>query len=71
MIEKIRLQNFKLHKDTTLEIKPITIFIGQNNSGKSSIFQALQSITPAFYAGVIDLASSMLLRRKKFRLMTL
>ncbi len=44
MLEKIRLQNFKLHKDTNLEIKPITIFIGQNNSGKSSIFQALQLI---------------------------
>ncbi|GFO95846.1 hypothetical protein ig2599ANME_0027 [groundwater metagenome] len=44
MLEKIKLQNFKLHKDTTLEIKPITLFIGQNNSGKSSIFQALQLI---------------------------
>ncbi len=42
MFQKIRLQNFKLHKDTSLEIKPITLFIGQNNSGKSSIFQALQ-----------------------------
>ncbi len=28
MLEKIKLQNFKLHKDTTLEIKPITIDIG-------------------------------------------
>lgn len=44
MLQKIKLQNFKLHKDTTLEIKPITLFIGQNNSGKSSIFQALQLI---------------------------
>jgi predicted ATPase len=44
MFQKIRLQNFKLHKDTSLEIKPITVFIGQNNSGKSSIFQVLQLI---------------------------
>ncbi|VVB85074.1 AAA ATPase domain protein [uncultured archaeon] len=44
MLQKIRIQNFKLHKDTSLEIKPITLFIGQNNSGKSSIFQALQLI---------------------------
>ncbi|VVB92132.1 AAA ATPase domain protein [uncultured archaeon] len=44
MLQKIKLQNFKLHKDTSLEIKPITLFIGQNNSGKSSIFQALQLI---------------------------
>ncbi len=42
MLQKIKLQNFKLHKDTSLEIKPLTLFIGQNNSGKSSIFQALQ-----------------------------
>ncbi len=44
MLQKIKLQNFKLHKDTSLEFKPITLFIGQNNSGKSSIFQALQLI---------------------------
>jgi len=44
MLQKIKIQNFKLHKDTSLEIKPFTLFIGQNNSGKSSIFQALQLI---------------------------
>lgn len=44
MLQKIGIQNFKLHKDTLLEIKPITLFIGQNNSGKSSIFQLLQLI---------------------------
>lgn len=44
MLQKIGIQNFKLHKDTSLEIKPITLFIGQNNSGKSSIFQVLQLI---------------------------
>lgn len=42
MFQKIRLENFKLHKDTSLEIKPLTLFIGQNNSGKSSVLQALQ-----------------------------
>ncbi|MDP2768059.1 MAG: DUF3696 domain-containing protein, partial [Candidatus Methanoperedens sp.] len=31
-------------KDTSLEIRPITLFIGQNNSGKSSILQAIQLI---------------------------
>lgn len=44
MLQKVKLQNFKLHKNTSLEFKPITLFIGQNNSGKSSIFQALQLI---------------------------
>ncbi len=41
MIKSIRLKNFKLHEDTSIEAAPITIFIGPNNSGKSSIFQAL------------------------------
>src|SRR5208337_5361366 len=41
MLKTIRLKNFKLHEDTLIEAAPITIFIGPNNSGKSSIFQAL------------------------------
>ena len=41
MLKTIRLKNFKLHEDTSIEAAPITVFIGPNNSGKSSIFQAL------------------------------
>ncbi len=41
MLKSIRLKNFKLHEDTSIEAAPITVFIGPNNSGKSSIFQAL------------------------------
>ena len=41
MITKIALKNFKLHAATEIEGAPITVFIGPNNSGKSSIFQAL------------------------------
>src|SRR5208282_2872149 len=41
MLKTIRLRNFKLHEDTSIEAAPITVFIGPNNSGKSSIFQAL------------------------------
>ncbi len=41
MLKSIRLKNFKLHEDTPIEAAPITVFIGPNNSGKSSIFQAL------------------------------
>ena len=47
MITKVRLKNFKLHEDTTIEGLPITMFIGPNNSGKSSIFQALISLRQA------------------------
>jgi len=36
------LENFKLHKNTDIELKPITLLIGPNNSGKSSLFHSLQ-----------------------------
>jgi len=41
MLKRIGLKNFKLHADTAIDAAPITVFIGPNNSGKSSIFQAL------------------------------
>jgi energy-coupling factor transporter ATP-binding protein EcfA2 len=47
MLKSVRLKNFKLHKDTTIEAAPITVFIGPNNSGKSSIFQALLALRQA------------------------
>src|SRR3990167_72016 len=47
MITRVSLKNFKLHADTTIEAAPITVFIGPNNSGKSSIFQALLSLRQA------------------------
>jgi len=47
MLEKVELRNFKLHAHTSIDAAPITIFIGPNNSGKSSIFQALLSLRQA------------------------
>ncbi len=47
MLKEVRLKNFKLHEDTTIEVAPITVFIGPNNSGKSSIFQALLALRQA------------------------
>ena len=41
MITKLRLKNFKSHKDTQLEMRPLTLISGVNNTGKSSILQAL------------------------------
>ncbi len=42
MLTKINVEGFKLHASTSIEAKPITIFIGPNNSGKSSLIQAIQ-----------------------------
>ena len=41
MIDKISLKNFKAFKDAEIEIKPITIFVGPNNGGKSSFIQSI------------------------------
>lgn len=42
MLQRMFLKNFKLHKNTDMELKPITLLIGPNNSGKSSLFHILQ-----------------------------
>src|ERR671921_292587 len=42
MIKDIQLKNFIAHKDTKIEFcKGITIFLGHNGSGKSSIIDAV------------------------------
>src|SRR5258708_5810158 len=41
MLNSVTLKNFKLHKSTKIEAAPLTVLIGPNNSGKTSIFQAL------------------------------
>src|SRR3712207_3119279 len=47
MIKKIMLNNFLCHKNTTINFNPgITVFVGHNGSGKSSI---IDSITFALF----------------------
>lgn len=42
MIVYLRCQNFRCFRDTgALELAPLTLLVGENNSGKSSIIQAL------------------------------
>jgi predicted ATPase len=47
MLTRVLLKNFKLHAETEIEFAPITVFIGPNNSGKSSVFQALLALRQA------------------------
>ncbi|WEK17937.1 MAG: AAA family ATPase [Candidatus Pedobacter colombiensis] len=42
MIEKIQIRNFKNISDLTLELENLNVLVGSNNSGKSSILQAIQ-----------------------------
>ena len=41
MIKSLRLNNYKAFKDVTIPIKPLTILLGANSVGKSSITQML------------------------------
>ena len=41
MIESITLKNYKAFEDVTIPIKPLTILLGANSVGKSSIIQML------------------------------
>ena len=50
MISSLELRNFKSLVDAKIEFRKLTLLMGPNNSGKSSVFQALgflkQSIPP-------------------------
>ena len=39
------IKNFKIHRDTKLDLFPNTVFVGPNSGGKSSIFDALISFS--------------------------
>jgi len=43
-LTKVKIQNFRSLYDVELELKPITILIGPNASGKSNLFKALRLI---------------------------
>src|SRR6516162_9599801 len=51
MLNSVRLRNFKLHEDTKIDTPPVTVFIGPNNSGNCSIFQAVLALRQAVSRG--------------------
>jgi predicted ATPase len=48
MIDQIHIENFKSHKDTTLQLGNLTLLCGQNGVGKSSIIQSLLLLRQTF-----------------------
>lgn len=40
-IHEIVLRNYSIHKDTRIELSPITVLVGPNGSGKSALFNGL------------------------------
>jgi energy-coupling factor transporter ATP-binding protein EcfA2 len=41
MLHEVAVQNFKIHRNTSVSLAQVTVFIGPNSSGKSSLFQSL------------------------------
>lgn len=49
MIGSVHIQNFKSIRDLTLEPKRVNVFIGEPNSGKSNLLEALAFFSPGVY----------------------
>src|SRR5437667_10248171 len=45
MVRKIEFQNFMSLKDVTIDLDPLTIFVGPNAAGKSAIFKGLVALS--------------------------
>jgi predicted ATPase len=43
MIKTLRIENYRCLRDVTIELEPLTVFVGANASGKSSVFAALHA----------------------------
>jgi predicted ATPase len=42
MLKRLSIQNFKSLKDVTLDLQPVNLLIGPNNSGKTNLLKALE-----------------------------
>lgn len=63
ILNRVKLRNFKSVRDASIEIKPLTILLGTNSAGKSTLLQALALAAQNFREGStfgFDLNSSSL-----------
>src|SRR6185437_2798899 len=44
MITKLHVQNFKCLRDVSVELRPFTVLIGKNDTGKSSLLEAIHTL---------------------------
>jgi predicted ATP-dependent endonuclease of OLD family len=42
MITDLTIENFKGHRDTRLSLKQLTMLVGDNGSGKTSVLEAIR-----------------------------
>ena len=47
MIKKIHIENYKCYKKSSLSFKDVTVIVGSNNAGKSTLIEALRLVSYA------------------------
>lgn len=52
MIDKISIKNFKAIQAATIKLSDISVFVGNNGSGKSSVIEALQTLQNVLLHGL-------------------
>ncbi|MEM7532056.1 MAG: AAA family ATPase [Chloroflexota bacterium] len=52
MIKKVWVKNYRSLEDVAVELEPITIFVGENGSGKSNMVDVLRFMREAFLLGL-------------------
>lgn len=40
-LKRLEIRNYMVHRSTSIELDPVTVFVGPNNGGKSALFDAL------------------------------
>ena len=51
MITRLGLRNFKGFREQSFDLAPITVFVGRNGTGKSSVLQALAFLKQSSIGG--------------------
>ena len=51
MLQRFGLRNFKAFRQQSFDLAPITVFVGRNGTGKSSVLQALALLKQSSKAG--------------------
>jgi predicted ATPase len=55
MISKLAIRNFKAHSHTELELEPLTVLVGANAVGKTSVLEALHIVGQSLRKPLVDL----------------
>ena len=51
MIHQIRIQNFKSLRDVTVDLSPVTVFVGKSGTGKTNFASAIRFLRDYLAAG--------------------